>query len=244
MEGSGYNKSLQLLNAGDSDVDLTPFSLVIYFRKRNSNDGEVTKVTIDIPSPAPLGAKKTFTICNTRHDNPAVRCDMLSSSLSFNGNDAVMLVRGTGDAAVVLDSVGSSAGSGLTTTSKGWQVCAEFEATENRTLRRKSTVKTGNGGRWNQGLRVGSQDCEWEVSSINAWDDSVDTTSLVDGEGDGDNGGSRDPGTLVAGALIGSVAGVALVVAGIARMRQRRFLKRSVSIHYQFYGRSANGAIL
>lgn len=74
------------------------------------------------------------------------RCDIATSALQHNGEDAMCLAYGTEDNHVILDCVGDFRNQ---PDPNGFTVCGIEHATRDRTLRRKCDVVRGNQGDWN-----------------------------------------------------------------------------------------------
>lgn len=91
LEGSSWNKAVELYNPNERAFSLSDCSLEIY---SNGSLDVGYSVSID----AVFEAESAFVVCNDRMDDEQLgRCDLLDNSLIFNGDDAVTLV--CGDAA-------------------------------------------------------------------------------------------------------------------------------------------------
>ncbi|MCA9570489.1 MAG: thrombospondin type 3 repeat-containing protein, partial [Myxococcales bacterium] len=110
LEGSsGYNKALQLTNAGGVSVDLGACSIGIY-----TNGAPASGAPIALSGQLAPGAD--VLVCHGQMDLlPGAPCDLTSSSLSFNGDDAVGLSCG-GVLVDVIGQIGFDPGSGWGTT--------------------------------------------------------------------------------------------------------------------------------
>jgi uncharacterized protein len=130
VEGSSNNKAIELFNPDSVSLDLGAdgYQIQIYF-----NGNAVAGQTISLTGA--IAAGQTFVLS---HSSAAAAilalADQTSGGLSFNGDDALVLLRG----GVVLDRIGqvgfdpgSAWGSGLTSTA-------------NHSLRRKADVVTGD----------------------------------------------------------------------------------------------------
>ncbi|QJR80326.1 ExeM/NucH family extracellular endonuclease [Alteromonas pelagimontana] len=128
IEGSGNNKALEIANLGFSDVDLNGYDVQVY-----ANGATTANSTIALTGT--LAAGDVFVIANSSAGSAIMaQADLVSGGLSFNGDDAVTL-RLDGE---IIDSIGqigfrpnSAWGSGDT-------------STLNSTLRRKSSVRSGD----------------------------------------------------------------------------------------------------
>jgi subtilisin-like proprotein convertase family protein len=127
VEGSSSNKALEIYNPSNAPVDLSAqaYKIEIYF-----NGSTSAANIIDLSGTVPAGG--TFVIRNTAAS--AITAQQSSGVLTFNGNDAIVLKKGTG----VADSfgqVGNDPGSAWT----GGGV-----STVDKTLRRKPQVLQGD----------------------------------------------------------------------------------------------------
>jgi len=114
VEGSSYNKAIELFNETDSTIDLSNYQLEYYFNG-NTSAGRTIQLS------GSLDNNEVFVIAQDRAD-PALRdlANQTDTSTSwFNGDDAVVLSKG----GVVIDSIGqigsdpgSEWGSGETST--------------------------------------------------------------------------------------------------------------------------------
>lgn len=96
VEGSGYNKALEIYNGTGDPIDLSNYAI-----ERYSNGGTTaTVIPLDSVSLVP---GDVFVIANPSAD-PALLdlADQLSSDISFNGDDALVLVRSL----QIIDSIG------------------------------------------------------------------------------------------------------------------------------------------
>jgi len=85
LEGSLYNRSIELYNTSEETIDLSLYHLSLYI------DGSSTvDYTIDLTGL--LAPDETFTISYASSDSSILeQSDLLSASLLFNGNDAITL---------------------------------------------------------------------------------------------------------------------------------------------------------
>jgi len=100
IEGSGWNKAIELYNGTGKSVDLSNYSL----KKQTDGAGDfLAKIQLS----GILENNKSYVIANNNHTvNAAIvaLAQRLDSLISFNGNDAVALVRN----GVTIDMVGSA----------------------------------------------------------------------------------------------------------------------------------------
>ena len=128
VEGSSYNKALEIYNASPDAIALGDYQVLVSF------DGGPTERSISLTGT--LAAGDVFVLAHGRAD-PAIlaTADMTSSFvINFNGNDAVILKKG--DAIIdVIGRIGENPGD-------FWG--AEPVTTQNHTLRRKADVTAGD----------------------------------------------------------------------------------------------------
>ncbi|WP_199678827.1 ExeM/NucH family extracellular endonuclease [Salinisphaera sp. LB1] len=127
VEGSGYNKALEIYNATGGPVDLSRYAVSIYFNG-SANAG----ATIDLNGTLPAG--KTYVLASSRAEAAilAVAGQTYGGSL-FNGNDAISLTH-AGSTDDVIGQIGENPGS-------AWG--SGDVTTKNHTLRRDTSVTSG-----------------------------------------------------------------------------------------------------
>ncbi len=128
VEGSGFNKALELFNGTGDTVDLSAYSVEIYY-----NGATVPGETI--PLSGMLAEDGLFVLAHTDADETILAvADQVSAQLGFNGNDAVTLVVGGS----VVDSIGQV----------GFDPGSEWgsgaASTQDNTLRRNADVCDGD----------------------------------------------------------------------------------------------------
>ncbi|MBN8192881.1 lamin tail domain-containing protein [Bacillus sp. NTK074B] len=93
VEGSGYNKALEIFNGSSSAIDLSEYSL------------ELSNLSSPIPLSGTLASGEVFVIANPNADASILAvADMQNSSISFNGDDAVTLKHSTAS----IDQIGTA----------------------------------------------------------------------------------------------------------------------------------------
>ncbi|MCL1074472.1 ExeM/NucH family extracellular endonuclease [Shewanella dokdonensis] len=122
LEGASNNKALELYNNTDSNLILDNYRIEIYFNG-NTSAGATIKLS------GTLAAGKTYVIAHSSASF-ADTADKTSGSLSFNGNDAVVLKNGDS----ILDSIGQIGSSDY------WSNGSGTVSTQNMDLRRSATV--------------------------------------------------------------------------------------------------------
>lgn len=152
IEGSGNNKALEIFNGTGSAIDLAAggYNIQMFF---NGN----TTATLTINLAGTLADGEVFVIAHSSA-NPAIlaQADQTNGSTWFNGDDAIALRKGT----TLIDVIGQIGadpgtewGSGLTSTA-------------DNTLRRKSTVLTGDAN----GSDAFDPSSEWEGFALDTFD--------------------------------------------------------------------------
>lgn len=128
IEGSSYNKALEIYNGTDQNASLSEYVVELYI------NGSTTPVTIELGS-GTLGTGEVFVLANPAAIGAILgQADLTTSSLSFNGDDALVLVH-DGVAVDRFGQVGFDPGS-------AWS-CAGG-STVNATLRRQLNVCEGD----------------------------------------------------------------------------------------------------
>lgn len=98
IEGSSYNKALEIYNPTSTDIDLSVYTLEEYM------NGAITpNFTINLPT-FNLTAGNVYIICHGSFVDPprSIECDTISGSIQFNGDDATVLKNN----GVIIDSIG------------------------------------------------------------------------------------------------------------------------------------------
>ena len=163
-EGSSNNKYLEIYNAGDTDVDLSLYSLSSC--ANGCNDGSSwdypNNITFDTGTTVASG--DVFVVCHGSADATIIaECDQYFTYLS-NGDDVYGLTQvSTGGILDIIGTIGDDPGN-------GWDVAGVTDATKDHTLVRKSTVLTGNFGNWASSAGTNMDNSEWEVYDQNTWD--------------------------------------------------------------------------
>ena len=129
VEGSGYNKAIELYNTSSSEISLGDYTLQRY---SNGSSTVSTELTLS----GTLAANSTYVIVNadSRADAALIaKADLSDSVVNFNGDDALVLMQGT----TVVDSFGQRGVDPGSSWSEGGV------ETANKTLRRKDGIVTG-----------------------------------------------------------------------------------------------------
>lgn len=152
VEGSSNNRALEFYNPSAGSVDLSAdgYKIELYV-----NGGTSANTTINLSGTVASGA--TFVLANSSSTVPTSVSNQRHGGLSFTGNDAVVLKKGT----VIVDVVGRI---GQDPGAGGWT--GGGLATTDRTLRRKSTVLQGDVDAYD----AFDPSVEWEGFPINTID--------------------------------------------------------------------------
>jgi predicted extracellular nuclease len=128
VEGSSNNKVLEIYNPGPSSVSLSGYSVEIYF-----NGSATVGSTIALTSTATLASGGVWVLAHSSA-TPSIPENQASGSLTFNGDDAIVLKRNT----TVIDSIGQVG------VDPGTEWGTGTASTADNTLRRKSTACSGD----------------------------------------------------------------------------------------------------
>jgi predicted extracellular nuclease len=129
VEGSGYNKALEIFNIGDTiDFDSDSYAIEIY-----TNGSTSASYTLNLSGT--VTQNSTFVVGHSRASAPILSAsNQLSGRLNFNGDDAIVLVHH----GVIVDRIGQI----------GFDPGAEWGAggisTQDNTLRRHANVSLGD----------------------------------------------------------------------------------------------------
>ncbi len=171
IEGSSNNKALEIFNGTGGDIDLAPYEIQ-YFFNGNTSAGFTFNLSGN------LADGEVFVLANSNANADILsKADATSGSGFFNGDDAVVLLKG----GVIVDAIGqigvdpgSTWGSSPTTTA-------------NATLRRKSSVSEPD----SDAFDAFDPAIEWDGFDTDNSDD-LGTYGGGDG-GDGSDGGDNGP---------------------------------------------------
>jgi hypothetical protein len=154
IEGSSYNKALEIYNGTGATINLDDFQLW-----QISNGGTWFEYSIDFPVGATLADEDVWVVCHTDADPAMLAVADQILTLYHNGNDAQGLAWNDGtDVFVLIDAIGEEG----TAPTNGWDVAGVFEGTQNHTLVRKEEVTTGNID-WAASAGTTPEDSEWIV---------------------------------------------------------------------------------
>ena len=159
IEGSSYNKALEIYNPTDSPVDLSNYQLW-----QIANGGNWAEYTIDISGQ--LSPGDVFVICHDDADpSMTAQADFLVT-LYHNGDDAQGLAKNDGSGNFVLiDVIGESGDD----PGSGWDVAGVTNGTKEHTLVRMPNVSQGNTD-WDSSAGTTASNSEWLVYPQNTFD--------------------------------------------------------------------------
>ena len=150
IEGSSYNKAVEIYNPSSEDIDLSSYSINLY-----SNGRSIANSTF--PLSGIIEAHSVFVIAHPKADPIVLRqATITSGTINFNGNDAISLTK-KGQPVDVIGQIGFNPGS-------EWG--NKEVSTKNHTIRRKPFVMTGN----TQEHSAFHPEIEWDGFDINTFD--------------------------------------------------------------------------
>jgi len=133
IEGSSFNKALEIYNASENTVNLANYSLAIY-----SNGSATPSYTYNLAdAKASIGSKELIVIAHTSADQSILTLATASNAeiCNFNGDDAVAII-GDGQIIDIIGEIGNDPGT-------NWAVGSSGSTNEN-TLVRKPSIERGN----------------------------------------------------------------------------------------------------
>lgn len=155
IEGSSFNKAVEIYNANSSSIDLSNYELHIFFNGNNTASSIISLSSI-------LNSDSTYVVANANADSIILSVTNLNTgSLNFNGDDALALINtSSNDTVDIFGVIGVDPGS-------SWSISGTNSTngtTANRTLVRDTTVRSGNKD-W-----LVSSSTEWLVFPTDAFD--------------------------------------------------------------------------
>ena len=155
IEGSSYNKALEIYNGTGSIVDLSGYKVVLY-----SNGATTPYTTLNLSGTLLNGA--VFVIAHgSAGANILAITDTTSGVANWNGNDHVSLQSSDG---TPIDGIGVLGSYPVS----GWDVAGVTDATKEHTLVRKSTITAGNTD-WSSSAGTNATDSEWIVYDVDTF---------------------------------------------------------------------------
>jgi len=176
LEGSSYNKALEIVNASSSAVVLSDYAILSNY---NNNNGSWNTTHYNFPAGTILDFGAVWVIANASADQKikTVADDTLTTGaggvVNFNGNDVRALVKITENDTTIIDVIGLFNDPDL---GDGWSVAGVALATKDHTLIRKPGIRKGNPD-WIGSAGTNSDDSEWLVLGKDTFD-SLGTHTL------------------------------------------------------------------
>lgn len=164
IEGSGYNKALEIVNASGKLVDLSDYAIL-----SNYNNDPWKLTSYSFPSDTVLQPGDVWVITHSGADSTIrnVADDTTRASVvNFSGNDVRALVKIMAGDTTYLDVIGLYDDPDL---GDGWDVAGISKATQNHTLMRKPNVRQGNTN-WASSAGTNADDSEWIVYDPDTFD--------------------------------------------------------------------------
>ncbi len=161
IEGSSYNKALEIFNGTGAPVDLSNYQIWTI-----SNGGNWPETTISLSGT--LADGDVFVIANPSASQTVLDvADATNSNINWNGDDAVGLAKddGTGNF-VLIDAIGEEGPDPGT----GWDVAGVANATKDHTLIRKPEVTSGTTD-WAASAGTNADDSQWIVEAQDYFND-------------------------------------------------------------------------
>ncbi len=165
IEGSGYNKALEIVNASDKSVDLSDYAIL-----SNSNNSAWNITHYSFPTDVVLSPGDVWVIAHSVADSTIrnVADDTTRASVvGFNGNDVRALVKIIESDTTFIDVIGLYNDPALE--DNGWSVAGISYATKDHTIVRKSSVGQGNPD-WHISAGTNADDSEWIVYDSDTFD--------------------------------------------------------------------------
>lgn len=129
IEGTSNNKAIEIYNATSSAIDMSGCSLQIY------TNGGTTPSSISLTTAGTLANAATWVVCHSSSSQTILdACDQQTGSLSFNGDDAVVLVCNS----ATIDGIGQVG------VDPGTEWGTGNASTSDNTIRRNCSVTTGD----------------------------------------------------------------------------------------------------
>lgn len=153
-EGSGNNKYIEIYNPNNANFDLSGYKIELYY---NGSSTPTTFLLSGIIAP-----NDVFVVHHNSADATIIAAGDHSTTLNFNGDDAVVLVK-DGVNVDIIGVIGVDPGN-------GWSVAGTTNATQNHTLKRKSGITSGNTN-WSASAGTTVADSEWEVLTVDDFTD-------------------------------------------------------------------------
>ncbi|MFA5729559.1 MAG: lamin tail domain-containing protein, partial [Candidatus Neomarinimicrobiota bacterium] len=140
IEGSGYNKALEIVNGSSKSVSLDKYCIL-----SNANNGKWYSSNYSFPTETILNPGEVWVIAHTNADSDIINvADEVTSAtvVTFNGDDVRALIMINQTDTTFIDMIGAYRDS--TYSASGWSVAGISGATADYTLIRKPGIRQGN----------------------------------------------------------------------------------------------------
>lgn len=168
IEGSSYNKALEIYNGTGADIDLSAYSLSSCSNGCDTDNEWDYPDNVTFAEGTIVAAGDVYVVYHQDADAAiAAEGDQTFTYLS-NGDDAfaITLAGATASSYTIIDIIGDMGGD----PGNGWEVAGVADGTQNHTLVRKAPVASGNGGDWASSAGTDADDSEWIVYDSNTFD--------------------------------------------------------------------------
>ncbi len=154
---SGTSKYIEIYNPTGSAITLTG-----NYRIWSINGGgNWPESFVDFPAGATVAAYDVYVVANNVSDIPGADFYNASTSISFNGDDAIGIAKNDGlGVYALIDAIGENGAD----PGSGWAVAGTANATVDNTLVRKATVNKGNID-WTASRGTNTTNSEWTVTA-------------------------------------------------------------------------------
>ena len=160
VEGSSENKAIEIYNGSKTAVNLSNFTIQ---QANNGKDwGSDANFIYSFTASTAIPSGQTFVFCNALADTELVaKCDQTPTSgvFKFNGNDGIALFDGSS----IVDQIGISGDV------EAWDAAGAASATQDHTLRRKTSVIQGTSF-WTDSAGTTEANSEWIVLPQDTFD--------------------------------------------------------------------------
>jgi hypothetical protein len=171
-EGSSNNKFVEIYNGTDQTISLSGYAYPTV-SNAPTNPG-VHEYWNDFEPGAEILPGDVYIIAHPSANAAILQEADETYTYMSNGDDGMALAFGTEDNYVVLDWIGDFNGD----PGSGWEVAGVSNATQNKTLIRKSTV-CGPNDDWADAAGTSAEDSEWIVQPQDTWDGLGSYTGCV-----------------------------------------------------------------
>ena len=157
VEGSGYNKAIEIYNGSKSSVNLSNFTIQ---QANNGKDWGTTNYVYSFPDSAQLNSGAVYVICKSEFTNKCNATVSTGATFDFNGDDGMALFEGSS----IVDQLG-----GDPANYEYWSVAGVPSAMVDHTLRRKAEIIQGTTD-WAASAGTSEADSQWIVLDQDTFD--------------------------------------------------------------------------